>query len=86
MAIDLQVLGSKLRRYREQLQESFEEVSQATGIAPDRLEAMESGSIRPSGDEILILAEVGQRAALGRAGQRQCQRGWQRPRALQESP
>jgi len=86
MAIDLQVLGSKLRRYREQLQESFEEVSQATGIAPDRLEAMESGSIRPSGDEILILAEVGQRAALGRAGQRRRQRGWQRPRALQESP
>ncbi len=57
MAIDLEMLGSKLRRYREQLQESLENVSQTTGIPPGRLAGIEEGSVRPSGDEILILAE-----------------------------
>src|SRR5271165_2625931 len=57
MAIDLQALGYKLRRYRDQLKESVEDVSRCTGTPPDRLSGMEEGSIRPSGDELLILAD-----------------------------
>jgi len=57
MAIDLQTLGFKLRRYRDQLKESLEDVSQGTGIPSDRLAGIEDGSIRPSGDELLILAD-----------------------------
>src|SRR5271163_1449510 len=57
MPTDLRTLGSKLRKYREQLQESFEDVSRNTGISPDRLAGIEEGSIPPSGDEVLILAD-----------------------------
>src|SRR5229473_3314033 len=57
MAIDLQELGYKLRRYRDQLKESLEDVSRGTGIPSDRLAGIEEGSIRPSGDELLILAD-----------------------------
>src|ERR1700683_409089 len=57
MSIDLPALAIKLRKYREQLQESLQDVSRSTGIALDRLAGMEEGSIRPSGDEILILAD-----------------------------
>ena len=57
MPVDPQALGSKLRKYREQLQESVQDVSRSTGIASDRLAGIEGGSIRPTGDEILILAD-----------------------------
>src|ERR1700686_5065553 len=57
MAIDSKTLGHRLRTYREQLQESVEEVSKATGLSPGRLAGMEAGDIRPNGDEILILAD-----------------------------
>src|SRR5882757_1015523 len=57
MAIDSQTLGSRIRRYRDQLKESVEDVSRDTGIPRDRLEGMEEGTIRPSGDELLILAD-----------------------------
>ena len=57
MPVDAQALGSKLRKYREQLQESVQDVSRSTGIASDRLAGIEGGSIRPTGDEILILAD-----------------------------
>jgi Zn-dependent peptidase ImmA (M78 family) len=57
MPIDLRTLGSKLRRYREQLQESLQDVSRNTGIPADRLDGMEQGLIRPNGDEVLILAD-----------------------------
>ena len=57
MRVDLEKLGLRLRTYREQLQETLSEVSEATGIPGQRLAALESGSIRPSGDEILILAD-----------------------------
>lgn len=57
MSINLQALGSKLSRYREQLEESLEEVGEATGIAAARLRAIEGGDQEPTGDEILILAD-----------------------------
>lgn len=57
MAINLQTLGSKLRRYRDQLKESLEDVSQSTGIQSDRLAGIEEGTIRPTGDELLILSD-----------------------------
>jgi Zn-dependent peptidase ImmA (M78 family) len=57
MAIDLQTLGSKLAKYRGQLQESIVEIASATGIGVDRLAAIEAGQVEPSGDEVLILAD-----------------------------
>lgn len=57
MAINLQMLGEKLVKYRDQLQESLEEVAAATGIDLGRLTAIESASLEPTGDEVLILAD-----------------------------
>jgi Zn-dependent peptidase ImmA (M78 family) len=57
MFIDVRTLGKKLRRYRDQLQETIPEVSRATRIAADRLDAMEAGLLSPTADEILILAD-----------------------------
>lgn len=57
MAINLQLVGEKLRRYRTQLQLSAAELSQSTGITNDRLTQFEAGQTEPTGDEILILAD-----------------------------
>lgn len=57
MAIDLQMLGSKLAKYREQLRESLLDVSASTGIDVARLERIENGQTEPTGDEVLILAD-----------------------------
>ena len=57
MSINLQALGSKLAKYRDQLEESLEEVGQATGIEVARLRAIEGGEQEPAGDEVLILAD-----------------------------
>ncbi len=57
MAIDLTTLGSKLSKYRGQLQESIAECASATGIDADRLTSIEAGQAEPSGDEVLILAD-----------------------------
>lgn len=57
MSINLQALGSKLAKYRDQLEESLEEVGEATGIEVVRLRAIESGAQEPTGDEVLILAD-----------------------------
>ncbi len=57
MAIDLAVFAERLQQYREQLEESREEVSQSTGISIDRLKDLEAGVLRPTGDEVLILAD-----------------------------
>lgn len=56
MPIDTNVLGEKLKRYREQFSLTFPEVAQATGVNEQRLKELETGSRFPSGDEILILA------------------------------
>ena len=57
MSFDLAIFADKLRRYRDQLKTNVEEMATATGIAADRLRALESGSLEPSGDEVLILAD-----------------------------
>lgn len=57
MTFDLSLLGSKLSRYRQQFQLTLNDVSEATGIPTDMLQAYESGALQPSGDEILILAD-----------------------------
>lgn len=57
MAINLQVLGSKLAKYRGQLQESIVEVASSIGIDAARLAAIEAGQTEPTGDEVLILAD-----------------------------
>jgi Zn-dependent peptidase ImmA (M78 family) len=55
--MNLQALGVKLSRYREQLTETLDEVAVATGIDAERLRLIEAGQIEPTGDEILILAD-----------------------------
>lgn len=57
MAINLRLLGSKLAKYREQLQESHDDVSASTGIDVTRLVQIETGQTEPTGDEILILSD-----------------------------
>ena len=57
MALDLQLFGVKLKRYREQLQLSLGEVSHATGISEAALAAFENGAGSPTGDDVLILAD-----------------------------
>lgn len=57
MAINLQALGAKLSKYRDQLTQTLEEVATATGIEVDRLRSIEGGLQEPTGDEILILAD-----------------------------
>lgn len=55
--MNLQSLGVKLSRYRDQLTETVDEVATATGIDAGRLRLIEAGQLEPSGDEILILAD-----------------------------
>lgn len=57
MAIDLRLLGSKLAKYREQLQETHIDVACSTGIDAARLAQIENGQIEPTGDEVLILSD-----------------------------
>lgn len=57
MALNLELVGNKIRRYREQLEVSLQELAAATGIPLQRLEQCEAGKQEPSGDEILILAD-----------------------------
>jgi predicted transcriptional regulator len=47
MALDLYLFGDKLRRYREQLELSLDEVSHATGIGEVALAAFEKGERSP---------------------------------------
>lgn len=57
MALNLELVGSKIRRYREQLELSLEELAATTGIPMQRLEQCELGKQEPTGDEILVLAD-----------------------------
>lgn len=57
MAIDFRLLGSKLLKYREQLQESITDVADSTGIDATRLAQIEEGRTEPTGDEVLILSD-----------------------------
>ena len=56
MSVDHQALARKLRQARELQSLDIAEVGKATGIAKDRVMLIESGELRPSGDEVLILA------------------------------
>ena len=57
MAIDLSLLGDKVRRYREQFALEVGDVAAATGIDAESIRAFESGLSAPSGDQILIFAD-----------------------------
>jgi len=57
MPIDLQMLGSKLQRYRSQVGASLDDVSTATGISQQSLKDYEDARREPTGDEVLILAD-----------------------------
>lgn len=56
MALDLKVLVQRLKRARELQLLEINAVSQATGITYERLVQIESAECKPSGDEVLILA------------------------------
>lgn len=58
MPVDLSMLGSKVKRLREQLQLSCEEISDSSGIDLCRLKGIEDGKIVPTGDEILIISDI----------------------------
>lgn len=59
MPIDLQQLGAKCRRLRAEILElSVDEVAERTGIDAARITGIEAGNVEPSGDEVLILADV----------------------------
>jgi Zn-dependent peptidase ImmA (M78 family) len=58
MALDLGLLSNKLIKHRENFLLSLEELSLKSGIATDRLKSFEAGVSEPTGDEILILADV----------------------------
>ncbi|MGZ8218322.1 helix-turn-helix domain-containing protein [Methylomagnum sp.] len=57
MSLNLNLMGSKIKRYREQLLITIEELSISTGIDGMKLDLVESGKTEPTGDEILILAD-----------------------------
>jgi Zn-dependent peptidase ImmA (M78 family)/transcriptional regulator with XRE-family HTH domain len=57
MPLDQRMLGTKLKRYREQFDLTLAEVSRATGISEPVLDRYEQGLATPSGDEILIFAD-----------------------------
>lgn len=57
MPIDLKSLGTKIARYRGQLDETVEELAIFTGIPSERLNRIESGDQEPTGDEVLIIAD-----------------------------
>ena len=54
MIFDLALFSSKLKRYREQFENSYEEVLELTDISIQDLRALENTNKRPS-DEVLIL-------------------------------
>ncbi|MFL5738625.1 MAG: helix-turn-helix domain-containing protein [Flavisolibacter sp.] len=58
MAFDLKLFGNKLERCRNQLQLSTNEVADRTGIEENRLVRLEKGEEEPSGDEVLIFADL----------------------------
>ncbi|MEO5336628.1 MAG: XRE family transcriptional regulator [Magnetospirillum sp. WYHS-4] len=57
MAFTAQRFAGKLRNLRESFGNSLTEVASATGIGTQALQALESGTATPTGDEVLILAD-----------------------------
>lgn len=58
MPINLKNIASRLLKARTTLGYSHKEIFDFCGISSSRLEAIESGNFKPSGDEILILANL----------------------------
>jgi Zn-dependent peptidase ImmA (M78 family) len=58
MPLDLGLFSSKLTKYRAVFQLTLEEMAQKSGISVDRLTSFETGTLEPTGDEILIIADV----------------------------
>jgi Zn-dependent peptidase ImmA (M78 family) len=58
MALDLNLFSLKLQKYRENFQITQEELSQKSGITIDRLNSFETAVLEPTGDEILIIADI----------------------------
>lgn len=57
MTFNLHIFGDKLSRYRNQFLYSITDVAYATGISHAALAELETGNRRPTGDEVLILAD-----------------------------
>lgn len=57
MSFDLKLFSLKIKKYREHLKVSIEEISQATGISTQDLIALENEKKIPTGDQVLILAD-----------------------------
>lgn len=58
MTFDLKLFGLKLKRCRTHLDLNLKEVSAKTGIEESRLIRFEKGELEPSGDEVLIFADL----------------------------
>lgn len=58
MAFDTNLLATKLKRCRNNLELTLNEVSASSGISISKLQNIEAGKVEPYGDEILILADV----------------------------
>lgn len=58
MPFDRNLFASKLRRYQAQFQIGAADLQRLTGIAGARLTDLEAGNATPTGDEILIFADV----------------------------
>jgi Zn-dependent peptidase ImmA (M78 family) len=58
MALDLTLLSTKLIKYRDNFLLTQEELSRKSGIPVDRLKSFELGVSEPTGDEILIIADI----------------------------
>ena len=54
---DLLILGRAIRRMREQMSMSADELADATGMAPRRLAALETGRLDPTYDLLLVVVE-----------------------------
>jgi Zn-dependent peptidase ImmA (M78 family) len=58
MALDLSLFAKKLGELKSQLEYSSEELCLLSGIEASRLSSLENSVVSPSGDEILILADI----------------------------
>jgi Zn-dependent peptidase ImmA (M78 family) len=58
MALELGCLSRQLQKYHENFQISQEKKKKKSGITIDRLNSFESSILEPTGDEILIIADI----------------------------
>ncbi|MGE6575793.1 XRE family transcriptional regulator [Paenibacillus xylanexedens] len=58
MAVNQTLLADRFRKYRDNFGLSISQLAVKTGISEERLSAFESASILPTGDELLIIADV----------------------------